>query len=205
MGARCSLPKCTAKARRKIAPRARKVWKHAPAALPTPDGRQPRVTRHSMQGRAAEATGSRRRASVVAAARAKKSSRATRGSREKLGPVLLLLGAAAACATLSGAAGAAACACAFLSWSIVVALSALQLVRTATRPTRPARRSTWRARSLSAMAFKRRSYWPWRAVGLLLFSTDLRCAAPGFRTRLRGPRRATNASSALRLVQPGAA
>ena len=50
----------------------------------------------------------------------------------------------------------------------------------------------------------------WAALALLaapcrLLGSNAGASAPGSRTRLRGPRRATNASSALRLVQPGAA
>ena len=50
----------------------------------------------------------------------------------------------------------------------------------------------------------------WAALALLaapcrLLGSNAGASAPGSRTRLRGPRRATNASSALQLVQPGAA
>ena len=50
----------------------------------------------------------------------------------------------------------------------------------------------------------------WAALALLaapsrLLGSNAGASAPDSRTRLRGPRRATNASSALQLVQPGAA
>ena len=50
----------------------------------------------------------------------------------------------------------------------------------------------------------------WAALALLaapcrLLGSNAGASAPGSRTRLRGPRRATNASSALQLVQPGVA
>ena len=50
----------------------------------------------------------------------------------------------------------------------------------------------------------------WAALALLaapcrLLGSNAGASAPGSRTRLRGPRRATNASTALQLVQPGAA
>ena len=50
----------------------------------------------------------------------------------------------------------------------------------------------------------RRSHKSW-AASLLALTLLVSAGSPGSRTRLRGPRRATNASSALQLVQPGAA
>ena len=52
-----------------------------------------------------------------------------------------------------------------------------------------------------------RSFWLALLVAApsRLLRSNAGASAPGSRTRLRGPRRATNASSAIQLVQPGAA